>query len=280
MKNADIYNAWSEFIIDEKYAPYFASPSKQKSMTLTLPSSRPRQQPNTENQPTQEDQQAKVKSELSVLHQRYKTLTSANLAKEFAADPQLWHNYHAIAEQNEETFPDESIPRNVIISRLDKIKTRRTKLVVDLGCGRAHIAAHFAKDKRFAFTNYDHVADPTTNADADVSVSVCDISQLPLEDDSVEIAILSLAMWGSNCHDYVREAYRVLETRGWLYIIEPTKRWTTIADAVADQDQNANAGSATELVAGDKLQALLENTGFRVMEKMVEKFSLFVCVKG
>ena len=243
--------------------------------------------PNTENQLNQEERRAKVKSELSVLHQRYKTLNSANLAKEFAADPQLWHNYHAIAEQNEESFPDEFIPRNVIISRLNKIKTRRTKSVIDLGCGRAHIAAHFAKDKRFEFMNYDHVADPATKVDADdvdvrVSVSVCDISQLPLEDDSVEIAILSLAMWGSNCHDYVREAYRVLETRGWLYIIEPTKRWTTIADQsqTQDQDQNANAGSATELVAGDKLQNLLENTGFRVMEKMVEKFSLFVCVKG
>jgi len=271
--------------LDEKLSGWRNEKVSKKSMSLS-PTLNNQGNPNTENQLTQEEQRAKVKSELSVLHQRYKTLTSANLAKEFAADPQLWIKYHAIAEQNEETFPDESIPRNVIISRLEKIKTRRTKSVIDLGCGRAHIAAHFAKDKRFEFTNYDHVADPAINVNADdavsVSVSVCDISQLPLEDDSMEIAILSLAMWGSNCHDYVREAYRVLETRGWLYIIEPTKRWTTIADQTQDQDQdqNANAGSATELVAGDKLQVLLENTGFRVMEKMTEKFSLFVCVKG
>ena len=39
------------------------------------------------------------------------------------------------------------------------------------------------------------------------------ILKLPLEDAYVEIAIMSLALWGTreNCIQYIREAYRVLE---------------------------------------------------------------------
>jgi ubiquinone/menaquinone biosynthesis C-methylase UbiE len=79
-------------------------------------------------------------------------------------------------------------------------------------------------------------------------------------------------MWGSNCHDYVREAYRILESGGKLYIMEATKRWTSVA-------------TESESVAGgppaDKLKTLLEETGFQIDSKKssVEKFSLFVCTK-
>lgn len=37
--------------------------------------------------------------------------------------------------------------------------------------------------------------------------------------------VLYLSMCGSNCHDYIVEAYRILEDNGKLLIIEPTKRW-------------------------------------------------------
>ncbi len=43
------------------------------------------------------EKRERVKSELSVLHQKYKTLKSSNLKQ----DPQLWHNYHQISEDNE-----------------------------------------------------------------------------------------------------------------------------------------------------------------------------------
>jgi hypothetical protein len=35
-----------------------------------------------------------------------------------------------------------------------------------------------------------------------------------LEDGEVDIAILCLAMWGSNCHDYIIEANRILDKNG------------------------------------------------------------------
>ncbi len=259
MANQSQYDLWTQFITEEPYAQYFQTPTivkakKTKSMSLSLSSKK------TEIQA--EETSRRAKSEISVLHQRYKTMTSENLAKEFQRDPSLWHTYHTISESNESSFPESEIPRNRIIECLNKIQTKRTKTVVDLGCGRADIARHFKDDSRFSFINYDHVSSAQ-------NVDVCDISQIPLEDASAEIVVLCLAMWGSNCREYVKEAFRVLETRGWLYMIEPTKRWT-------DEDVE-NENKVAE--PGNKLESLLQDAGFLVMEKQIQKFSMFVCVK-
>ena len=228
--------------------------SEQKKPIKSMKRSKPSLKDQEQEEP-QENKRKRVKTEISVLHQRYKTLKSSNLNEEFRNHPDLWHTYHAISEENEQTFPVDEIPRNRIIQELDKIKTKRTKLVVDMGCGKAQIAQHFQSDPRFQFLNYDHVS-------CNESVISCDISRTPLDDHSAEICILSLAMWGSNCSDYVEEAHRILETNGKLYIIEPTKRWS-------DQD-----------LGGERLRSLLEEKGFRILEDSIQKFCLFMCMKA
>jgi superfamily II DNA or RNA helicase/ribosome modulation factor len=200
-----------------------------------------------------EQKRERVKSELSDLHKKYKTLTSDNLRKLFADDPSLWLTYHSISEENEKSFPEDGIPRNRIIRELNKIKTNRQRVVVDMGCGKAQISEFFKTDTRFKFINYDHIKSNET-------VISCDISRIPLNDDSVEICILSLAMWGSNCKSYISEAYRVLESGGKLYMIEPTKRWTETTNA-------------------DRLKSLLHESGFKIIEESIEKFCLFECIK-
>ena len=260
MKDDKKYNDWTQFI--EEYKKYFndyqtedtATPkskpkSKSKKSMEYIPASPP------EPSETPEQHKQRVKSELSTLHQHYKTLNSANLHAEFQSNPQEWHSYHAISEQNEQTFPEHEIPRNRVIQELNKIKCKRAKTVVDMGCGKAHISQHFASDTRFSFVNYDHVA-------CNSNVQQCDIATIPLEDDSVEICILSLAMWGHNCKDYVKEAHRILETGGKLYIIEATKRWTT------DESDPA-----------DRLKNLLIEYGFRIDNSSIRKFCLFECSK-
>jgi ubiquinone/menaquinone biosynthesis C-methylase UbiE len=132
-----------------------------------------------------------------------------------------------------------------------------------MGCGEAEISQHFKEDTRFKFTNYDHVA-----FDEDI-VTSCDISNVPDEDNSTEVVILSLAMWGSNCHDYITEAYRILETGGTLYIIEPTKRWSV-------KDGLFNIVEGSEAV---ELRSLLLEKGFNIIDEQVNKFSMFTCVK-
>ncbi len=83
-------------------------------------------------------------------------------------------------------------------------------------------------------------------------------------------------MWGSNCHDYVREAYRILESGGKMYIMEATKRWTS----EATESESSTSECLTEGGApADKLKVLLENSGFQIAKSSIEKFCLFVCTK-
>ena len=227
---------WEEFL--EEYKEYFI---EKKSMKLQ----------NTEPTETKEQKKQRVKSELSTLHQLYKTMRSDTLAQHFQDHPTAWSDYHTISESNEASFPEESIPRNQVIRELDKMRSKRPKRIVDMGCGKALISKHFQGDPRFTFINIDHVA-------VDETVQVGDISKLPLEEDSVEICILSLALWGSNCKEYIREAHRVLETNGILYLIEPTKRWT-------------------EKEPSDRLREALNI--FHVKQETIEKFSFFTCIK-
>ena len=225
----------------------------KKSMKLAEPSV-PKETP--------EQKKQRTKSEHSILLQRYKTLTSENLGKEFKQNIEKFYEYHELSGTIEKTYPPEEIPRNRIIRELEKTKTKRTKKVVDMGCGKAGIAEHFIHDPRFEFISYDHVS-------SNELVISCDISHTPLEDNSVEICILSLAMWGSNCREYISEVARILESDGKLYIIEPTKRWS-------EKDANGNNVAGEE---GGKLKLLLEENGFHIVESSVEKFCLFVCSK-
>ena len=209
-----------------------------------------------------EKKRERVKIDISTLHQKYKTMKSENLNQYFKENPQEWHKYHSLSQENETTFPEHEIPRNRIIQELERIKTNRKKQTVDLGCGKAQISQHFSKDPRFEFINYDHLS---TND----NIISCDISKTPLDDNSVEICILSLAMWGSNNAEYLQEAYRILETNGQLFIIEPTKRWS-----IKDEQHNIVEGQES-----CRLIQRLEENNFKIMEKSIEKFSLFRCIK-
>jgi ribosomal RNA-processing protein 8 len=266
MKNEERYNIWTSFM--EEYNDIFSKSddksslvesskpeNKLKSMKLNISEKKGKTE-------TQENMRIRVKSEISELHKKYKTMKSTNLNNLFKEDNELWHKYHEISESNEKSFPEEDIPRNRIIQELNKIKTKRRKLIVDMGCGKAQISEYFKNDERFEFINYDHIS-------IKESIISCDISNLPLEEDSVEICILSLVMWGSNCREYIQEANRILESNGKIYIIEPTKRWT-------QEDENKNIVIGTE---GNKLIRLLEENGFQIVDKSIEKFCLFVGIK-
>ena len=264
MKDEFRYLKWTQFL--EEYKQYFDKTFDDKSVEepeeIPKPTKSMKLKEAVQSKESSEQKRIRNKSELSILHQRYKTLNSQNLQKEFKEIPELWYKYHSISEENEKSFPEDEIPRNRIIQELNKLQFKRSKTIVDMGCGKAQIAEYFKDDKRFNFINYDHIS----SSDNIIS---CDISNIPDDDYSVEICILCLAMWGSNCHDYIKESNRILESGGKLYIIEATKRWS-------EEDENNNLIKGNE---GNKLKILLENNGFQITFSSIEKFCLFICVK-
>jgi superfamily II DNA or RNA helicase len=255
MKQEEIYTLWTEFIEEYLTIPKPVKKSKPAKKSMDL-----KTKPILEIIETEEEKIERRKSELSILHQKYKTMNSQTLATTFKENPELWSEYHAISEENEQSFVKEGIPRNRIIKELCKIK--RPKLVVDMGCGKAEISKQFDNNQLFTFINYDHIASNST-------VIQCDISATPLDDNSVDIVILSLAMWGSNCRDYIKEAHRILDLMGILYLVEPTKRWS----------EKNETGDILVGQEGDKMRNLLIENGFKIIEETIEKFCMFICVK-
>jgi superfamily II DNA or RNA helicase len=204
-------------------------------------------------------------AQISLLHKEYKTMRSDNLAKKFQEQPNLWHEYHTIAEDNEAGFPDGEVPYQRVISWLKSylapFHQKKQKTIVDLGCGTARVHREFMNRPNLIFHNLDHVA-------CDERVQVADISHTGLEDGDADVAILCLAMWGSNKEEYLTEAHRILDPNGRLIIIEPTKRWIN--------DDGVHT-----------LSKMLEQNGFKIEHEEVKtdednvknKFSMFVVSK-
>jgi len=203
--------------------------------------------------------------DLDALQNRYESMSSTALHKKFTSDPKLWHAYHDLVTQVEAELDDEAqarLPYNCVITYISNMKTGHTKYVADLGCGTAKVYGYFKDNELFDFYNYDHVA-------VDDSVTSCDISNVPLDDSMINIAILCLAMWGtdSNCSAYIDEAHRILDHNGTLLIIEPTKRWTN--------DDGSN-----------RLEQLVTDKGFQIKkrhyaseDKNADKFVFLECIK-
>ena len=225
-------------------------PSKQKPMTRTIT-------PSTSLNP-----QPPHLSQLSLYHKEYKTLHSSNLAAKFKERPQLWSEYHTVAEANEASFPDGQVPYQRVIaflqSYLAPFNSNKLKTIVDMGCGTARVHRAFADRPKLTFHNLDHVA-------CDDRVTVADISHTELEDGDADVVILCLALWGSNKEEYFKEAFRLLDPNGRLILIEPSKRW---------MDES-----------GHRLRDTLLRHGFTIVQEdfmtgdQVNKFSLFVVKK-
>ena len=131
MKEKEIYDTWTEFINDEKYSIYLNNKSTKKDM------SKPEIKPKQLSQESKAEKQQRTQSELSVLHKEYKTKRSDNLNSYFKEHPEKWEEYHKISKENEESFPEDEIPRNKMIRYLENLPGKKKKVIADLGCGYA-----------------------------------------------------------------------------------------------------------------------------------------------
>jgi hypothetical protein len=250
MGTPEIYDMWTGFINDPKYSKYFQT-TKKKDMSK--PEIKPKKTGN-------EIKQQRALSELSKLHKEYKTMNSQNLNTYFKEHPRKWDEYHKISKENEGSFIEEEIPRNKMIKYLENLPGKKHKVVADLGCGFAEINQHFKDNSRFAFHNFDHIS-------ANDYVISRDIKNTELDDYSTDIVILSLAMWGSNSKkEYLKEAYRILDTGGTLLIAEAYKRWNKELD---EHEKPIN-----------RLVKLLEENNFTIIENIENKFMFIECRKN
>ncbi|KZL87344.1 methyltransferase domain-containing protein [Colletotrichum incanum] len=121
--------------------------------------------------------------------------------------------------------------------------------VADMGCGDARLASTLepeAKKLKLKVLSYD-LHSPAKH------VIKADIANLPLADDSVDVAIFCLALMGTNWLDFVEEAYRILHWKGELWVAEIKSRFgpvrqknAVVSHSVGNRKKAAAAAAATK----------------------------------
>lgn len=159
---------------------------------------------------TEDEKRKQVSSFISNFNNKGKRTEHSKLHKTLTENPSEWHEYHRLRRETMKEW--EEVPYEYIAS---KIKNKR-QIVGDFGCGDNQMRTHIPNNKVYSF---DHIA-------CDDTVVACDMAHTPLEDESIDIAVFSLALWGCNYEDYFKEAYRVLTFDGLMYIAEPFSSYT------------------------------------------------------
>ena len=119
--------------------------------------------------------------DFSKMNNRWYAAQGAKTHDRLAANPEEWAHYHTMYRQLRESWP--------VVPFKEEIRwlSERDGLVVgDFGCGEAFIAAE--SGSLHTVHSFDHVA-------IDPRVIACDIAHVPLEDESLDVAIFCLRRW-------------------------------------------------------------------------------------
>jgi hypothetical protein len=126
-------------------------------------------------------------------------------------NPEEWAQYHTLYREARKDWA--VVPYEEMIRWCQK---RSGYVIGDFGCGEARLAE--AVSDRHTVHSFDHVA-------VNDNVVACDMAHVPLDDETLDVAVFSLSLMGANFGNYLREAYRTLKLDGDLHIIEATSRF-------------------------------------------------------
>ncbi|KZW04000.1 hypothetical protein EXIGLDRAFT_599964 [Exidia glandulosa HHB12029] len=232
--------------------PKPAKPQKPE-VTPALPDA-----PASSNTPGLTSLQANMKNKLDGARFRwinevlYKS-DSADAVTLMRNDPKVFDEYHTGFRRQVESWPTN--PVDIYISQLSSSTT--PLVVADIGCGEAALARALVP-KGFTVLSYDLVSKNPWVIEADA----CSKIPLPGAEDEdgaaaqvVDVCVCALSLMNVNWLGTVREARRVLKTKGVLKIAEVTSRF----------------------VDEDKFVSLVEAVGFKFLsnEHPSTHFTLF-----
>ncbi|KAH7121270.1 ribosomal RNA-processing protein 8 [Dendryphion nanum] len=210
--------------------------------------------------PLQKSMRAKLTSaRFRHLNESLYTKPSAESLSIFTSSPEMFEDYHRGFAQQVEVWPENPVDSYVstILSR-GKIRPKTQKhgrdrdrdrrgpppepttdvgpkplprnfkghsTIADLGCGTASLSHRLQsslKPLNLTLHSFD-LSKPT--GPTGPLVTIADISALPLQDSSVDVAIFCLALMGTNWLDFIDEAWRILRWKGELWISEIKSRF-------------------------------------------------------
>ncbi|KAJ5215432.1 uncharacterized protein N7498_001839 [Penicillium cinerascens] len=185
-----------------------------------------------------------ISSRFRHLNETLYTTDSSKAVELFNANPELFDEYHAgFARQVKESWPSNPVDGYIqTVRRRGAVPMPRKGqkpapnkplplprrpngacTIADLGCGDAGLARALtpsAKKLNLKLNSYDLQA-------PDALITKADISNLPVEDGSVDVAIFCLSLMGTNWVSFVEEAWRVLrgDGKGECWVSEVKSRF-------------------------------------------------------
>jgi ribosomal RNA-processing protein 8 len=163
-------------------------------------------------------------SRFRILNEELYTTTSKEAYDNFSSNPELYDQYHQGFRHQVEQWPVN--PVSAIMNRLKSHigDGKSGKVVVaDFGCGDAELAKQLLKVQNKGKCPFKvHSFDLVASSDL---VTACDMSNVPLQNDSVNVGIFCLSLMGTNLADFIREAHRVLRNDGRIHIAEVRSRF-------------------------------------------------------
>ncbi|KGU28900.1 ribosomal RNA-processing protein 8 [Candida albicans P34048] len=199
--------------------------------------------------PLQQKMMAKLSgSRFRWINEQLYTISSEEALKLVKDTPSLFDEYHQGFNQQVASWPEN--PVDVFV---DQIKTRgknrpvnapgglpglqnKQVVIADMGCGEAQLSLDVTnfvnnynkpqkKNKKY-FKGLDikvHSFDLKKQNDR---ITVADIKNVPLPDESCSIVIFCLSLMGTNFLDFIKEAWRILIPRGEIWIAEIKSRFS------------------------------------------------------
>ena len=116
--------------------------------------------------------------------------------------------YHKARDLNMKEWPE--IPYEYIAKQIKN----KNRVVADFGCGMNRMKDLIPDNKVYGFDHYK----------LEENVIACDMANTGFDDESIDIAVFSLSLWGEY-EDYFKEAYRMLNYDGLIYIAEASKSY-------------------------------------------------------
>lgn len=186
------------------------------------------------------------------LNETLYTAPSADALQLFDANPEMFEDYHAGFRQQVEVWPQNPVDKFLATIRARGVvkqsylnkkgskskpakgsendggleplpRTHGTAIIADLGCGDAALSHSLTTSNEISSLNLKiHSFDLHSPSRL---VTKADISNLPLEDGSCDVAIFCLALMGTNWISFIEEAYRILHWRGELWVAEIKSRF-------------------------------------------------------
>lgn len=184
------------------------------------------------------------------LNETLYTRPSAEAFKLFRDSPEMFDEYHAGFRQQVGVWPENPVDGYVeAVRRRGGVRDRygdkrqgrgkpqegsgpggvaplprtgKVCTIADLGCGDARLATVLtpeAEKLRVKVLSYD-LQSPSP------LVTRADIANLPIPDDSVNVAVFCLALMGTNWLDFIEEAHRILHWKGELWVAEIKSRFS------------------------------------------------------